>query len=234
MPIDLYYMPVSAPCSSVILVAKALGVELNLKLVNLDAKEQFTAEFTKVCSVAQSMKTLSKPIILSNQLNPMQCIPVLCDDGFVLYESRAMLMYLVEKYGQDDALYPRDARERAIVNHRLFFDVSLLYQRFSDYFYPQIFADKPAVEEKLLSFHVALGYLDTFLATSKWTAGDRLTIADFTIAASVRTFHVADVDLSAYANVGRWYKQCEAELPYWSILEENSEGFRRYFAKLKK
>lgn len=48
MPIDFYYTPASAPCRSILLLAKALGLEMNLKTVNLMAGEQLTPEFLKV------------------------------------------------------------------------------------------------------------------------------------------------------------------------------------------
>jgi hypothetical protein len=48
MTIDLYYVPGSAPCRSVLLAAKAIGVDLNLKLTNLMAGEHLKPEFLKV------------------------------------------------------------------------------------------------------------------------------------------------------------------------------------------
>ena len=48
MPIDLYYMMSSPPCRSVMLLAKDLGVELNLKLTDLKVGANRTPEFLKV------------------------------------------------------------------------------------------------------------------------------------------------------------------------------------------
>lgn len=48
MPLDLYYVPGSAPCRSVMLAAKAIGVDLNLKLLDLMKGEHLTPEFIKV------------------------------------------------------------------------------------------------------------------------------------------------------------------------------------------
>jgi glutathione S-transferase len=49
MSLDLYYVPASAPCRSVLLAANAVGVELNLKHLDLTKGEQLTPEFIKVC-----------------------------------------------------------------------------------------------------------------------------------------------------------------------------------------
>jgi hypothetical protein len=48
MPIDLYYFLASPPCRSVMLVAKALNVELNLKVTDLSKGDNKTPEFLKV------------------------------------------------------------------------------------------------------------------------------------------------------------------------------------------
>lgn len=49
--ITLYYLSLSPPVRSVLLTAKALGIELELKNVNLLEGEHLTSEFTKVCSL---------------------------------------------------------------------------------------------------------------------------------------------------------------------------------------
>lgn len=48
MPIDFYYTPGSPPCRSVLLTAKALGLELNLKTLDLHHGEHMKPEFLKV------------------------------------------------------------------------------------------------------------------------------------------------------------------------------------------
>lgn len=48
MPIDFYYVGGSAPCRAALLAAKAVGVELNLKTLDLMKGEQMSPEFLKV------------------------------------------------------------------------------------------------------------------------------------------------------------------------------------------
>lgn len=48
MGLDLYYVPGSAPCRTVLLAAKAVGVDLNLKYLDLMKGEHLTPEFIKV------------------------------------------------------------------------------------------------------------------------------------------------------------------------------------------
>lgn len=92
------------------MTAKMVGVELNLKKMDLMAGEQMKPEFVKI--------------------NPQHNVPTIDDEGFYLNESRAICSYLVNKYGKDDTLYPKDANARALVDQRLYFDMGVFYYRF--------------------------------------------------------------------------------------------------------
>ncbi|XP_053683000.1 glutathione S-transferase 1 isoform X1 [Sabethes cyaneus] len=208
---DFYYLPGSAPCRAVQMAAAAVGVELNLKLTDLMAGEHLKPSFLKI--------------------NPQHCIPTIVDNGFPLWESRAIMGYLVEKYGKDDSLYPKDPQKRALINQRLYFDQGTLYQRFADYVYPQVFAKKPADQEKEKKMLDGLEFLDKFLEKSKYVAGDSLTIADLSILATISTYEVAKVDLSKYASVASWYERLRKEAPGTEINQAGIEHFAKYFEK---
>ena len=53
---------------------------------------------------------------------------------FFKFHSRAILGYLVNKYGKDDQLYPSDPQKRALVDRMLYFDIGTLYKSMVDYF----------------------------------------------------------------------------------------------------
>lgn len=143
-------------------------------------------------------------------------------------------MYLVEKYGKDDSLYPKDPQARAVVNQRLFFDVTL-YQKFGDYYYPQIFMGKPEEPEKIEPLKTALGFLNSFLEGQKWACGDKMTIADLALVATIATFDIsAGMNLSGYPNIVRWYKQCQTSIPGYEANRKGSEDFQKNFVGTKK
>jgi hypothetical protein len=48
------------------------------------------------------------------------------------------MCYLVEQYAKDDFLYPKDPKKRSLVNERLYFDATTLYQRFINYFVSKV------------------------------------------------------------------------------------------------
>merc|ERR1719370_636707 len=95
-------MLLSGPCRGPMLTAKALGLELNLKKLDLFAGEHRKPEFVAI--------------------NPQHVVPTLVDGDFTLWESRAISAYLVNKYGKDDSLYPKDPKTRAMIDRLLYFD----------------------------------------------------------------------------------------------------------------
>uniref|UniRef100_A0A336KHT3 glutathione transferase n=1 Tax=Culicoides sonorensis TaxID=179676 RepID=A0A336KHT3_CULSO len=162
-------------------------------------------------------------------LNPQHCIPTLVDNGFSLWESRAIQVYLVEKYGKDDSLYPKDVQQRALVNQRLYFDMGTLYQRFADYWYPQLFGKQPANPENFKKMEEAMGFLNTFLDGHKYAVGDKFTVADLALAASVATYEVSGFDFKPYPNVQKWFALCKTTLPGYDLNEAGCQEFKKYF-----
>lgn len=193
------------------MLAKALAVPLNLKQLDLMVKEHLTIEFLKI--------------------NPEHTVPTLVDSDFAIWESRAILGYLADKYGKDDSLYPKDPQKRAVVNQRLYFDMGTLYKCLSDYYFPQFMSKLPADQEKFKKVEEAVKVLDGFLANSKFAAGDKITIADYTLVASLSTFEVIGYEYSRFANVTRWHDLCKKTLPGIEINEDGIEELKAFIRK---
>lgn len=62
----LYYLPPSPPCRSILLLAKMLGLDFELKIVNILEGEQLKPDFVA--------------------MNPQHCLPTMNDQGLVLWE----------------------------------------------------------------------------------------------------------------------------------------------------
>lgn len=207
---NLYFRPGSAPCRAVLMTAKAIGVEFDKMItINTRAGEQLKPEYLRI--------------------NPQHTIPTLVDNGFSLWESRAIMVYLVEKYAKNDALYPNDPQKRALINQRLYFDMGTFYKSFADYYYPQIFQKLPANEEQFKKIQDSFGLLDTFLKDNSFVAGDSQSLADIAILSSVSTFDVAGFAVKDYSNVQRWYEQAKKLTPGWDINWSGCLEFRKYF-----
>ncbi|GAB0096004.1 uncharacterized protein DMENIID0001_114520 [Sergentomyia squamirostris] len=215
MTIDFYYTWGSAPCRSVYLCAKALGVELNLKKTDLMAGDHMKPEFLKI--------------------NYQHRVPTIVDNGFVLWESRAIMVYLVEKYGKDDFLFPKDPQARARVMEKICFDLGDLYQNFAVYYYPTIFAKAPLRPESFKRMVQSVDFLEKGLEGQVYAAGDQLTIADFALVATIATYDGFKFDFSKYPNITRWYEMCKKIIVGYEINQKGAAEFAdNYYGRIPK
>lgn len=139
------------------------------------------------------------------------------------------MIYLAEKYGKDDSLYPKDPQARAVVNQRLFFDMGTLMAKYAEYYYPQYFAKAPADAEKLKACETAMGFLNTFLEGSEYAAGKNLTLADCSLMATVSTYEVSGFDFSKFPNVSRWMAKCKSTMPGYQVNQDGVDDFKAKF-----
>uniref|UniRef100_A0A0K8TTV1 Putative glutathione s-transferase n=1 Tax=Tabanus bromius TaxID=304241 RepID=A0A0K8TTV1_TABBR len=196
-----YHFSPSPPSRGALLTIRNLNLPVEIKEINLFKKEQLNPEFLKI--------------------NPQHCIPTIDDDGFVLWESRAISQYLVESRAPNSHLYPKEPKKRALVNQRLYFDLGTLYPRIRAICFPVLFLGETTIsEEKTKQLYEAFNWLDGFLQSTKWVAGDEVTIADLSILASLASIVNVGADISKYHNLAKWYKMCET-LPGF---EENQKG----------
>lgn len=204
-------MPPSAPCRAVEMTAKAVGVELKKNIVDMTKGEHMKPEFLKI--------------------NPTHTIPTLVDGDFALWESRAIMTYLCEKYDTSKKWYPDCVKTRALINQRMYFDMGTLYKSFADYYYPQIMKKTPADPELFKKMETAFEFLNTFLEGKQFAAGDSVTVADIALVATVTNFEAGSFDISKYANVARWYEACKTAVPGFADNVEACAGFKKYFDK---
>ncbi|NP_001040130.1 glutathione S-transferase 1, isoform C-like [Bombyx mori] len=209
--LKLYHFPVSGPSRGALLAARAIGIPIQIEIVNLFKKEQLQESFLK--------------------LNPQHCVPTLDDNNFVLWESRAIACYLADKYGKDDQWYPKDLQKRAVVNQRLYFDSASLYVKIRAICFPILFLGETEIKQSLKDdLNSTLSFLNQFLEKTKWVAADHPTIADTSIYASMSSILAVGWDISSFPNIQRWIKDCLL-LPG---APENEDGARTFGDAVKK
>jgi glutathione S-transferase len=197
----LYYHPMSGNSRRALLVATHLDVPLERIVVDLTKAEQREAPHL--------------------ERNPNGRVPVLEDDGFLLWESRAIMQYLADKTpGQ--TLFPTDIRDRADVVRWLYWcavhmapaNTVLVFENFVKSVTGRGPADPAEVArgEALVAQYASI--LDEHLAGKTWVAQDRLTLADFSIASSFALAGPARLPIASYANVNAWLGRVQ-ELDAW-------------------
>jgi len=197
----LHVTPPSPRAFKVIAVMNHLGLEAELAMVDLLGGDQL------------------KPAFLA--LNPNHRMPVLEDDGFVLWESNAIMQYLAAKR-PEAGLWPSDPARQADVSRWQCWELAhwepacstLLFERFVKQRFGQGDADPAQVERGERQFHEFAGVLDRHLHGRDWLVGRGVTLADFSVGCWLTCAGLGQYPLAGYQEVGRWHHGLEA-LPAW-------------------
>jgi len=214
MSIDLYYMSLSPPCRAVLMATKQMNIKVNLKTIDLRNGEQNSPEFLK--------------------LNPAHSVPTIVDNGFALWESRAIMQYLANKFAPNSSIYPSDLKKRAIVDRTLNFDMTLGSSIGNAITYKLLRGIEPT-ELQITTYHKNLQLLDTLIGDQKYVAGNELTIADLSVLATLGILVVNDYkDLDAVPHVKTWFKRMEKELSYYNEVNGHLKEFLDKFLAQKK
>ena len=151
-------------------------------------------------------------------LNPNARVPVLDDDGFVVWESMAINLYLGDRHG--GPLWPADARPRArLYQWSIWTQTSIDVMARHRARYSQDPDTKACAEAERLA---ALAILDAALQGSPYLLGEAFTLADLNVAATLsepwETGGI-DGDLDPAANgltaLADWLARCTSR-PSWA------------------
>src|SRR6266481_5064993 len=197
----LYAYPPSPRAFKVLALANYLGLDYEFRLVDLTKGEHLRPEFAA--------------------LNPNARMPVLEDNGFVLWESNAILQYLAA-LKPDNGLLPADLRPRADVTRWQFWEranwdpacSTIGFERVVKKFLGLGAPDAAEVArgEQLVARSAPV--LDASLKGRRFITGDHLTVADFSLGAWLNVADVADYPIAPYSEIRRWYASL-IEIPHW-------------------
>ncbi|XP_030558340.1 glutathione S-transferase 1 [Drosophila novamexicana] len=207
MVLILFGTELSPPVRAVLLTLRALELEHEFRQLDLLAGEHLEADFVRK--------------------NPQHTVPLLEDGEAYIWDSHAIIGYLVQKYAKDDALYPREPLPRAIVDQRLHFESGVLFPSFKE-LQRQLFQEHATElpKQRIAQLHESYALLEQFLARHNYLAGEQLTIADFSIVATLSTLDLcyAPLDPHKYPKLSAWLARISA-LPYYE--QANLQGARR-------
>lgn len=167
------------------------------------------------------------------KMNPQKEIPVLVDGDLTIGESNAILQYLCDMYDTAGKFYPKDPKARAIVNHRLCFNLAMYYKNIVEYAVAPIYFDYQRTPMGLKKTKMALDVFNKYLqqGNSEYAAGNTLTIADFALIASTMSLEAIDFKLNDWPYVEKWYNNYKKKHPeLWAVVAECLEMVK-YFVK---
>jgi glutathione S-transferase len=121
--------------------------------------------------------------------NPNSVVPVIEDDGFVLWESNAITRYLAARHGAG-TLWPADLRVRADADRWMDWQCTEYSPRMRLAFWnlirtPKEKQDAAAIEESRAGSEAMTAILDAALTGRQFIAGDNFTMGDIPVGAAV-------------------------------------------------
>lgn len=198
----LYRHPLSGHSHRAQLFLSLLGVPHELIDVDLKARAHKAPEFLA--------------------LNPFGQVPVLDDEGTVIADSNAILVYLAKKLGRIDWL-PEDPASAAKVQKWLSVAAGDIAFGPAAARLVTVFGANLDAEGAISRAHRVLAQIDAELAGHDFLVGARPTIADVALYSYVSAAPEGNVDLSDYAQVRAWLSRIE-RLPGFVGFEKTAVG----------
>jgi glutathione S-transferase len=188
-PIKLYNFPKSG---------HAHRIELMLSLLNLP---------TELVFVDLAKGAHKQPDFLA--LNPFGQVPVIDDNGTVIADSNAILVYLAKKY-DNGAWLPEEPAAAARVQRWLSVAAGPLAFGPAAARLVTVFGASFNVDEVISRAHTLLKVIDAELTKTPFLAGSTPTIADIANYSYIAHAPEGNVSLEPYANVRNWLARIEA------------------------
>ncbi len=185
----LYYHPISGHAHRAHLFLSLLGLEFELVEVDLLTAEQKSDAFLK--------------------LNPFGQVPVLEDEGIVIADSNAILVYLASRYGDANWL-PKDPVGAAAVQRWLSVAAGEIASGPATARIINLFKKPVDPADAIARAHRILGLVDSSLAGREWIAAGHPSIADVALYSYIARAPEGNVDLAPYAHVTAWLARVEA------------------------
>jgi glutathione S-transferase len=144
-------------------------------------------------------------------MNPNGRIPTIDDDGFVLWESNAIVRFLCRRYGRG-GLLPDSEAECAIEDQWMEWCKTTAYPQYIELFWAIVrtepaHRDQGVITARHMALAEALTILEAHLAGGTYVAGERLTMADVPLGPMVHRYYGLDVPRPDLPNVDAWYRR---------------------------
>ena len=204
-PIKLYNFPKSG---------HAHRIELMLSLLNLP---------TELVFVDLAKGAHKQPDFLA--LNPFGQVPVIDDNGTVIADSNAILVYLAKKY-DNGAWLPEEPAAAARVQRWLSVAAGPLAFGPAAARLVTVFGASFNADEVISRAHTLLKVIDAELAKTPFLAGSTPTIADIANYSYIAHAPEGNVSLDDYGNVRAWLARVEA-LPGFVGMPRTVAGLQK-------
>ena len=154
--------------------------------------------------------------------NPNGLVPTIDDDGFVLWESNAIVRYLAAKHAQG-SLLPADAQQRARADQWMDWSNTTFWPTIRPLFMglirtPPEKRDAALLEQQRVATGALCKTLDAHLERNAYMAGDELTIGDIPLGCGLWRWFALDVEKPETLHLKRWFDELSQRPAFRKIV----------------
>ena len=145
-------------------------------------------------------------------MNPNGRVPVIEDDGFVLWESNAIVRYLLAKHAPASNWYPADPQARAIADKWMDWATASFAGPFRTVFWgvvrtPADQQDWPAIEAAIKECTELLAMADQALADKPYLSGDEIGMGDIPLGSFIYAWFEMPIERAPQPHLQAWYER---------------------------
>ncbi|PMY44474.1 MULTISPECIES: glutathione S-transferase family protein [Pseudomonas] len=152
-------------------------------------------------------------------LNPNGRIPLIEDDGFVLWESNTIVRYLAARHAAGTAWYPDDVRARASAEKWMDWTTSTFAEPFRHLFWgvlrtPAEQQDWDKINAALNNCGELLAVVDQALAEHPYLSGDAIGMGDIPLGSFIYAWFEMPIERPQLSNLQAWYARLQQRPAY--------------------
>ncbi len=152
-------------------------------------------------------------------LNPNGRVPMLEDDGFVLWESNVIVRYIAAQYGSDTSWYQNDNRVRAQADKWMDWTSTSFAVAFRDVFWgvlrtPAAEQDWAKINASINACAALLVIVDQALSEKPYLSGDEIGMGDIPLGSFIYAWFEMPIERPSMPHLEAWYERLKLRPAY--------------------
>lgn len=152
-------------------------------------------------------------------MNPNGRVPLIEDDGFVLWESNSIVRYLAARHGAGTRWYSDDLQARALADKWMDWTTSTLAGPFRDLFWgvlrtPAGLQEWDKIDAALNTCGELLSIVDKALAQRPYLSGDEISMGDIPLGCYVYAWFEMPIERVPLPHLNAWYERLKLRPAY--------------------